>query len=789
MPAISTGQRIVYTHPKSTVYVADALREQDFVEEPFLYCELLRTTAGPSIDQAVLVYDYGTVLREGETAAAYYPPLDLVGKFVKVEIVDTVLDESDEPANSITWYGLIEPEERQSDGSTPDPENHASGSQKIVAFGLMRLLEKCYVRTSKVDVDGTEDNLFTVERGLPFNVDPGGAFNSRGNRSIAKVDIAQDAVAADPEADPPVLAIPAITQSAYVFSWEPRQFEEWSAYDAVEYLLTHHSPRRSDGALINRWEIEGDSTILDWYDIAMDCDEWQVKALIDGLINRTRGVGYWCYFDPSLTDPEDVETAENRIKLKLFTFAESAVTFPDTGTMPANPDQYSLDFEHALDIEEATVANMAMTRFHKITARGARRTTTFTARISTGFTWEPTDIIVPAWTESDEGDYKTAASAATDYSGLTTQEQQQRNAIYRTSARLQEVFTRFTLNPTKASATRWNGKIPVTHQAAYATGFEKWLVPDLSTDPFSPDVDTESTYDGRDHVPTLRIMRQLPLYERADYSGTNLETFDYAAEFDNGSHPSFVPVFAYARTTTGDAEPDDISVGQTPHRYEMLDRLSRGQEVSARDWNVRVVVSDTEPAIELVAPVPHFLSGVDDDMTDWAVTGDDQNPAFHGGSIDYGDIWVTLCVELNECIKASEELTTPAENAPSTELVLNVPKARCDYVIPYTTVEIKDGLPVQTTSGGFARDDREWLERVARSAAEWYGKDRQTLLLRYKQVRAMFSIGWLITDIGGRYNRTDIYTPITAITYTMPRGNQIGTTTLETSYATLDFTD
>lgn len=802
---ITTSDRIVYTHPHAVVSIADALREQDFVEQTYLYLEELRLTCGPEIDQARFSYRYGDITRQDETTQGYYPPINLVGKFVRVYVEDTVYAEAfaldpgtTEEDLSIRWHGIIEPEERKSHGSTPDPENHASGDQSIIAFGLLRLLEKQYVTTCQVDIDGTEANLFEMKRGLPFNSDPGGQFVRRGNCSASKIEITQDAISPDAGADPPIVSgSAAITRTSYVFSWEPRELNEWTAFAAVEYLLAHHCPKRADGTIVNKWELIGDKDFLDWYDVAMDSDQWQVKSLLDGLIQRRRGVGYFVEFDPALTDPEDVETAQNVVKVKLFTFNDADITLPNGHTLKANPDQRSLDFEHALDIEDATVANMATQRYHRVVARGARRTTTFTTRISDIGAWTATKILAPAWTQDEEDEYVAGASGQADYAALDTTEKQRRNAIYRTSDRLREVFRRFVVNPTKASGTRWNGRIPVAHQATFVDpdAWSYWLRADHEAVPFTALRDAGSDYDGRDHVPSLRLLRALPLYERYDYSGTKLEDFVYGTAFSADTHPSFIPPFAYARTTTGDAEPADVTGSQTPHRYELLDKFNHGFIVSdlgvvgqtLRDWSSDVSLADTEPAIELRASVQHFIGGISAaDFAAWPATLDDHDPITHGG-IDYTNIWFTLCVELNEYIEAAETLEEPPENAPLSVLVIDVPDARHDYVVPQTTCEIRDGKPVQTTSGGFAKNDLPRLKRIVRGMAEWYGKDRQTLALRYKQIRGLFSRGWLITDVGGNYNRAGINTPITAITYRMGNGDQPGTASIETAFANLDF--
>lgn len=770
MPAtpIETSDLQVYRHPKADVYFSPVLKEQDFALQPFVRCEQLRITAAPEIDQCQLSYDFGTVkqIESSALTPSAYTPLYGVGGYVKVVITDTVHEDDPEATdNSITWYGLIEYDERQLNGN-------GSGRQYFTAFGLGRLADKVVVKTSKVDVDGTELNSLQSRSGLTFNLDSGGQFVRRGNRSTNKLKDAADA------------------DTTYAFSWEPRGFSEWSAYTAVQYLLANHSPPTSDGTPANVWRLDSEEDYLDWYEITEPTDGRTLKQLLDALIPRYRAVGYWIDLDTSLTDPEDPESFKNEVVVHVFTTVGTDISLPNSHTLKANVNQRTLDIANAFDIQNATTSYVTTQSYHEIIARGARRTTTFTARVSDLDAWGVAAILGPSWTSDDQTEYINGASTATDYSSLTPQQKQARNAVARTSDRLREVFRRFVMNTQKGAST-WNCQILEPHKLLDSGVW--WLRGDQSTDPFDAavptDFDPATDYVGSDYVPGLRIMRGLPLYERKDYSGTNLADFSYGASFTDETHPSFIPLLAYARTSTGSGDVLEISPGEIPHRYEMLDRLhqKRFDTTSNRDWSCRVHVVDTEPGIELVADTPHFIAKSTEASTPYASTAVEQIATLHGG-IDYTDIWVTMCVELTEHAEQKVVLTAPAAGLAVNSLIIPVPDARHDYVIPYTTVEIKDGLPVPTTSGGAAKNDLTRLKSIATAAAEWYSVARQTLDLQWKQVRGTFQLGWLITELNG----SPINTPITAIVYNLggehqPGGTSSGFTKLETSFTNLDF--
>jgi hypothetical protein len=134
----SVGTRY-YEAPLPVISVAGALDDALFEEVEFLRLSLLRMTVAPEIDVAMLEYRYGYLRQTGEAAVADYAPLDLNGKFIKIEIVDTVLDDEDDPVlEPVIWYGIIETDGKDVFGNST---GYAEGRQGIQAFGLLRLLE------------------------------------------------------------------------------------------------------------------------------------------------------------------------------------------------------------------------------------------------------------------------------------------------------------------------------------------------------------------------------------------------------------------------------------------------------------------------------------------------------------------------------------------------------------------------------------------------------------------------------------------------------------------------
>jgi hypothetical protein len=229
-----------------------------------------------------------------------------------------------------------------------------------------------------------------------------------------------------------------------------------------------------------------------------------------------------------------------------------------------------------------------------------------------------------------------------------------------------------------------------------------------------------------------------------------------------------------------------VVVGATAaaDRYEFVDRLSNSApyEDINRTWSAHPHLLHQRAGFELRCNgVPqHFLAVT---SASGMAAVDEMHDADKQGGIQYDYIRCTLALRLQS--RVSEEALIGTETVLDRQeriRYINVPHARLDYVVPKTTVAITNGAIV-LSDGGFVRDDRPRLAQIVRAAAEWYGRPRQTIQMRIRQIAELVQLGWLITDIGPTYRLTGVNTPVTAITYDLLKTAM----EVETSYADLEF--
>lgn len=683
----------------------------------------------------------------------------------------------------IEWYGIVEVDRRTPHGSI---DGVSSGIQSITAYHLLRILEKATLDSSVVNgYDpggslgtwdatanspllisgiGADGDMYTVDtagstyldgiiswavndkvyfngsvwtkiteltrigRGLTFNSDQRGEFMARGNRSATKF--------AGPDATAPV-------PESYVFSYRERAQNEWTAETAVKYLLTHFTPEALSSV---KWLLSITSGNLNWNPKgSVETDRRSIKSVLDELISRHRGVGYYLSFLPSVTKPT--------ITVTVFSYSDVDIVMADGTTFDQNPNQYSLDFEQAFDISSCTVENKRTTQFHRVIVEGDWRTSTCSLRID-----KTSDEFIKDWSSGDEIEYMTAASAEAWYAALTREAKRDANRESRNGDKLNAVFKRFMLSDV------WNGKNELFSYVFKAVDVESVVAGGMFV---VPNVN-EATWNSG-----LQILDKLPLRERYDYSSDHILDEDWTTTAVITSEPPFLEPFAFIQTNSPRAG-----------AWEMLDRInsSAAADPLKRKWYVNTKPHNDRAAIELdVQSGPqHFLAATDFAAGSPAAYSSDENPAKHLG-LNWYQCWVTLTFELSERCRHERVISTPAAGEQERILRIRAHDCRLDYAVPFTVVGIVNG-ELQQTTGGFVRDDRKKLQNQTEAAALWYGNTRQTLNLAYKQVRTIANIGDLIVDIGSVYTKTDINSVVSSIIYDM---SSI-TTRWETSFAEYD---
>ncbi|MBI2424206.1 MAG: hypothetical protein HYV27_15350 [Candidatus Hydrogenedentes bacterium] len=118
--------------------------------------------------------------------------------------------------------------------------------------------------------------------------------------------------------------------------------------------------------------------------------------------------------------------------------------------------------------------------------------------------------------------------------------------------------------------------------------------------------------------------------------------------------------------------------------------------------------------------------------------------------------------------------------------VIDVPGAQAWYVVPGTVTRAEDGELVHH-EGGLVRDDTIALQRIAVMAAWWYAQAQNVVRCDIGWITLAHPVGYMATGIWTREGYTELGTVITQRTWQFGQGVAPQRTTIETSYAELDF--
>lgn len=746
---VATSTEGFYDVPRARIYISDKLTGDDWEFEPHLYLKRLRLAASPEVDSAEIEWDYARLTHPDDPEEVITEnPFEGLQKFLKVQIEDTV----DPGRNPITWYGVVEVDQRDVQGSTRDP----TGRQTFIAWGLARLLERVTVDRSLVDYVDDEGGTHEVEIGvgLPFNVrERGFMVPDRGNRMHRE----------------------AIESDGYLFADTADRSEEWNAEQAVEYLLENFPPKNLDGDTLIECVLHSHGEhLLDWYDITVPTDRRTVKDLLDEIINRRRGVGYWCDFDTDTLIVNVFSFLDKELELA------AATASTERKVIGANEEQRRLNFERSFDIESAIVRNLSTTVYDVIHVEGERKTATATLDFADVERDRTTleDVrklgkyqFVPDWETAQETKYLKAGVADADYAGLDLVQKTERNAYIRSQDALAHVYARFKVH------RDWNQhlddpNIPFIRYSVFRKN-------DDETDP-----DTQWVWG-------LRIFPTTVFRQGVDYSGSKIadglpEAASFVGPDGVKTERPFLPMIL--------AVPIDSLEGTKWVNGERLNATASYEDGGGR-WALSVRALHHAPVINIsVTGGPQHFIALDqfsDPTSTLGVTSvgdvdERDNPETNHG-LNFTAFKLTLSFEAQGYVTETVELDR--KDAPRTrqkrELFIKLHDARADYVVPQTIVAIENGGQVVSESGGYVRDDRPRMKAIAKAASQWYGTERQTLALRFKQIRDFVHVGDLIVDVGETYNRQDVKTTVTAVSYDF--SGDVPMTELETSYADLDF--
>lgn len=303
--------------------------------KPYLYCERCEQAVAPSISKAVFNYEYGKMIRPGETALTTYLPEDLTGYYVQVSVVV-------ETEEVILWTGIIADEARSVFGQT----DAAAGIQSYVAYGLEWLLDRTPVRGSVWKQGASYKN---ADWEPEFNKRSERGTNLFGNR------------ATDPDGD-----------GVYAFSGDGAT---WTMQDAVEYLLSYFGPASPEITLGGQVEMLAGTCPAFPY---QGYSAWQA---ICAIVNPKRGMG------------AVIRTDGDAVTLHVYSALDIGIT--EGGLeLPANAEICNIAIDADTTVVKCEVGKSIVQKMDKIVVRGERLLTCFTLPYAAGYlekAWSTTE--------------------------------------------------------------------------------------------------------------------------------------------------------------------------------------------------------------------------------------------------------------------------------------------------------------------------------------------------------------------------------------------------------------
>lgn len=383
------------------IWTKDTLQDALWTAQPHLKCNDLVTGLAPTIDQARLQYEFGTLTREGAATSSYVAKGSWRGKFVKIQVVGF----------TSAWYGYIVSEDydrwpEESDGA--GGLRLSGGTQTMAAVGLEWFLTRAMVDSSMV-YSGTR-----IDRAIGYNTGWGDGrdipFAQRGNKDTRATQFAEDA----------------------------DHRELWTAADIVENLLLYHTPLdRSNDIRPADWTVDFSAdAFLNWFEPTVQAAGHSVYQVLNSIISPSRGLVWWVQYDE----------AGDAIVIHVTSMATVDISLSGGKTLPKALTRTSLT---ALDttpgVTGVRVSKDDSRRADQVVCRGALRRAVFTVSPSVG-------TLEAGWLATEETAYIAAASGEGDYPADTAG-RERRNDRFREAQRFERVYQHFQI------PTDWDGEV------------------------------------------------------------------------------------------------------------------------------------------------------------------------------------------------------------------------------------------------------------------------------------------------------------------------------------------
>jgi hypothetical protein len=496
---------------------------------------------------------------------------------------------------------------------------------------------------------------------------------------------------------------------SYVFSKYSQGAKFWSTLNAVEYLLKTQQPKTGVGLNLCEIDLLGDGSLFDWDRPEVPQHGRSVSDIVSEFIHARRGLG--AHFIAA-DDPD------NHWQLSVFTHAQADVVLSSENPnqkLFSNPFRYNLAIDRAAGLARdarpdilTMVSRGLESQYDQVIAQGAPRTACFSVNKTLDNTLEDD------WTDADKTGHDAAGSGEGGYPSSAT-ERKERNEGVR-STKYGHVYARFKLpDAFDGKAKGGNGGDP--------------------KDVFDTSGQTPQDASEPSNWPLgWRFQRRLSLYEGQDYSGSQL------------------PKWPYQTATL--AEPDRLGwmvflpLGSSKFKRGDVHGLSSSSD---KKFSLSLKVQEFPPRFRMETHnAPQHAIG----KNQWTPLSAGHGDTASEAKYDWREFIVTLTLE--ETRRAESIYPAPLVNNGQGIAILRTKYLDCgdefrlDWLTGNTVVGVNASEELQraNATGGYVRDDRPFLDQIARAAYEFYRRPRVSCVLQKPGATQDLWLGHLIEQLG-----------------------------------------
>lgn len=598
--------------------------------------------------------------------------------------VKVVVTPTDPAEDILNWYGIIIVDELDSHGAHPSPMN---GNQSLTAYSLEYILTRIQLTHTILD-DGT-----LIRQAVPFNAFKG---DRTGNRS----------------------QIGNRHPDGAIFARDLSTAVAWSAKDIVEYVARYCG---NEGPVSAHFEdvflTNAMSDLFDFTPETIRTAGQTVYQLLDSLFSPQRGLA-WRLVPSTIVD--------GSWRIEVFSIADESITLPSGVRVSPAAVQKTFEAFERRDLLDCTLQVDRSRRYDRIVVEGGPFGSVFTVSV-------PNNSLEPDWLTLDEAFYRVGAVGEDGYSTADLSEKKTRNDAMRTGEKLRHVFARWRV------PKDWNFTV------SYAsTAYPVFPLPMTETDD-EWEYNSMGDYDGHEYADTvwpdsLRFMSYLPLKTQTDYTTLSSQP---ESEHLEDTLPDFRRPFVVMRLYEGGFAGDDYvdlsNVLEIAAEDEKR-KITLSASVEVHDHQLGITLHPSKPphclqreykfdAVDSVTQHSHYLAGP-------------ENPL----STDY--LYATVYARsTNNVIVRYPEFLTEGQQYYS-ELVIRLgDKARVDYILPGTIIDVTDFKLRQMERGRIIRDDRLLMQDIALRAWQYCKGSRNVLNLKLASIYNGLQLGDLITRI------------------------------------------